>query len=166
MTNPYSRVKSSIGISVVWHLYMFLCMVHENIMSKMDVHNSICSLCTRSFHACSGMICTVCAPSKHKIKALHGGDDYEQVTKKFSYRKQVHVRIEPNQTGTTSRHAHTIPTSCAIGHRSVQRIIITSQHTKIYSSDRACGHACSSSPKTTQLHNSEYETTWNISFAT
>ena len=37
-----------------------------------------------------------------------------QDTKKFSYRKQAHVGMEPNQMGTTPRHAHTIPTSCAI----------------------------------------------------
>ena len=35
-------------------------------------------------------------------------------TKKFSYRKQAHVGMEPNQTGTAPRHTHTIPTSCGI----------------------------------------------------
>ena len=34
--------------------------------------------------------------------------------KKFSYRKQAHVGMEPNQTGTTPQYAHTIPTSCAV----------------------------------------------------
>ena len=37
-----------------------------------------------------------------------------QDTKKFSYQKQAHVGMALNQTGTTRRHVHTIPTSCAV----------------------------------------------------
>ena len=36
-----------------------------------------------------------------------------QDTKKFTYRKQAHLGMAPNQTGT-SQHTHTIPTSCAV----------------------------------------------------
>ena len=47
-------------------------------------------------------------------KIRFSSENVWQDTKKFSNRKQAHVGMEPNQTGTPSRHTHTIPTSCAI----------------------------------------------------
>ena len=52
--------------------------------------------------------------SVHKKRAQNKQKQLKQVTKKFSYRKQAHVGMEPNRTGTTPRYAHTIPTSCAV----------------------------------------------------
>ena len=49
---------------------------------------------------------------------------HSKVAKKFSYRKQAHVGMEPNQTGTTPQYVHTIPTSCAV--------LLTLPTTKLY----------------------------------
>ena len=39
---------------------------------------------------------------------------FQKSQKKFSCRKQAHLEMEPNQTGTTTRYAHTISTFCVI----------------------------------------------------